>query len=111
MTTDFSVDAWELPLDNDLWRNKKAINIYVQTTSQGDGERVTNAEPKPVYVLEVNEKTLDHSLRGLALGSLGSEQCPGLSDIACAVYFGACFRPVLRRPYRGQPECDNTAGF
>lgn len=51
--TDFSVDAWEPSLDNDLWRNKKRLNIYVQTTSQGDGERVTNAEPKPVYVLEV----------------------------------------------------------
>ena len=50
--TDFSVDAWEPSLDNDLWRNKKELNIYVQTTSQGDGERVTTTPPQPVYILE-----------------------------------------------------------
>lgn len=50
--TDFSVDAWEPSLDNDLWRNDKKLNIYVQKTSQGDGEKVTSAKPEPVYVLE-----------------------------------------------------------
>ena len=51
-STDFSVDAWEPSLDNDLWRNNKKLNIYVQKTSQGDGEKVTSAKPEPAYVLE-----------------------------------------------------------
>lgn len=51
--TDFSVGAWEPSLDNDLWRQTHTLNIYVQSTSQGDGERVTDAEPEPVYILEL----------------------------------------------------------
>ena len=50
--TDFSVDAWEPSIDNDLWRDTHRLNIYVQTTSQGDGEKVTSAAPEPVYILE-----------------------------------------------------------
>ncbi len=50
--TDFSVDAWEPSIDNDLWRTGSLLDIYVQKTSQGDGEKVTDSAPGPVYVLE-----------------------------------------------------------
>lgn len=52
--TDFSVDAWEPTLDNELWRHQKKLHIYVQRTSQGDGERVTDANSEPIYILEYN---------------------------------------------------------
>lgn len=51
--TDFSVDAWEPTLDNELWRNRGQLHIYVQNASQGDGETLTTAPPHPVYILEV----------------------------------------------------------
>lgn len=51
--TEFSVDAWEPSLDNDLWKNCGKLHIYVQKTSQGDGEKVTQTPPQPVYILEI----------------------------------------------------------
>lgn len=51
--TDFSVDAWEPTLDNELWRNRGQLHIYVQNAAQGDGETLTTALPQPVYILEV----------------------------------------------------------
>lgn len=54
--TDFSVDAWEPSIDRNLWRDRGLLHIYVQQTSQGDGERVTNRPPTPVYVLEYSGK-------------------------------------------------------
>ena len=53
--TDFSVDAWEPLMDMDLWNREGKINLFVQRTHQGDGERLSkNRETKtPVYVLEV----------------------------------------------------------
>lgn len=53
--TAFSVGAWEPSLDYDLWHADKQLNIFVQHTSQGDGERATKAGPTPVYVLEVDK--------------------------------------------------------
>lgn len=53
--TDFSVDAWEPSLDPVLWADRKELDIYVQSASQGDGERTTDARPAPVYVLEVRK--------------------------------------------------------
>jgi len=50
--TDFSVDAWEPTIDTELWRTGHRLHIYVQRTSQGDGERTTDTPPQPVYVLE-----------------------------------------------------------
>lgn len=50
--TDFSVDAWEPTVDNDLWRHHKRLDIYVQRASQGDGEKVTDTAPQPVFILE-----------------------------------------------------------
>lgn len=50
--TDFSVDAWEPSMDEEMWRKHRKLHIYVQTTSQGDGEKTTSTPPQPVYVLE-----------------------------------------------------------
>lgn len=53
--TDFDVNAWEPSLDTELWRRDGKLHIYVQTTSQGDGEKVIDTPPTPVYVMEVND--------------------------------------------------------
>lgn len=50
--TDFSVDAWEPTIDNELWRDRRMLHIYVQKSSQGDGEQVTDAPPTMVNILE-----------------------------------------------------------
>ena len=52
--TNFSVDAWEPSLDSDLWNNKLKLNIFVQKTNQGDGERTTDLESQMIYVAEVD---------------------------------------------------------
>ena len=53
--TDFSVDAWEPSFDTNLWNNRRKLNVFVQTTHQGDGERLAEgvASSSPVYILEV----------------------------------------------------------
>ena len=53
--TDFSVDAWEPTIDMTLWNREKKINLFVQRTHQGDGEKLSrNREKKsPVYILEI----------------------------------------------------------
>ena len=51
--TDFDVDAWEPSIDTQLWREKKKLNIFVQPTHQGDGERAVESAPTTVSVLEV----------------------------------------------------------
>lgn len=51
--TDFSVDAWEPSFDTELWRRKRRLHLFVETTHQGDGERTVEAEPQTVYVLEM----------------------------------------------------------
>ncbi|MDE6552238.1 MAG: BNR repeat-containing protein [Muribaculaceae bacterium] len=54
--TDFSVDAWEPSHDLNLWNDRRKLNVFVQTSHQGDGEKVANGEnsAEPVYVLEVS---------------------------------------------------------
>jgi hypothetical protein len=52
--TDFSVDAWEPTLDNDLWRTRHLLHIYVQPSSQGDGERATTAPPSTLTILQLH---------------------------------------------------------
>lgn len=53
--TDFSVDAWEPSLDINLWNDSRKLDIFVQTTHQGDGERIAadSESTTPVYVLSV----------------------------------------------------------
>lgn len=54
--TDFPVDAWEPSYDPNLWNNKNKLNIYVQRSHQGDGEKLSENEETEsmVYVLEIN---------------------------------------------------------
>lgn len=51
--TDFGVDAWEPTLDKNCWRDKGRLILFVQKSSQGDGERVVASGATPVYALEV----------------------------------------------------------
>ena len=52
--TDFAVDAWEPSHDTELWKRKRRLHLFVQHTKQGDGERMVEFAPQPIYVLEVN---------------------------------------------------------
>lgn len=51
--TDFTVDAWEPSFDTELWKAQRHLHLYVQCVHQGDGETTVQAEPTPVYVLEI----------------------------------------------------------
>lgn len=54
--TDFSVDAWEPSFDTNLWNRQRKLHIYVQTSHQGDGERIAEAaeSSSPAYILEIS---------------------------------------------------------
>ncbi len=53
--TDFSVEAWEPSLDINLWNRDSRLDIFVQTSYQGDGEKVAESAPEstPVYILSL----------------------------------------------------------
>ncbi len=51
--TPFVVDAWEPSYDTELWKQHKRLDIFVQHSGQGDGERTTDLAPTTVYVLEL----------------------------------------------------------
>ena len=53
--TDFAVDAWEPSHDVNLWNDRHLLHIFVQTSHQGDGERVAEGTDisSPVYILEI----------------------------------------------------------
>lgn len=53
--TDFSVEAWEPSLDINLWNRDSRLDIFVQTSYQGDGEKVADSAPEstPVYILSL----------------------------------------------------------
>lgn len=53
--TDFTVNAWEPSIDSELWKQKRRLQIFVQNTMQGDGEKTVRTEPQMVYVLEVGK--------------------------------------------------------
>lgn len=55
--TDFSVDAWEPSFDTNLWNSSRLLHIFVQTSHQGDGERLADVESdtEPVYILQVSK--------------------------------------------------------
>ncbi len=54
--SDFSVDAWEPSHDMNLWNGQRKLNVFVQASHQGDGEKVaeTASKAEPVYVLEID---------------------------------------------------------
>lgn len=53
--TDFSVDSWEPTFDTELWRNMEEVHIFVQNTSQIDGEGLAEIPPQMIYVLELGD--------------------------------------------------------
>lgn len=60
--TDFSVDAWEPTIDNPLWAQRGRLDIFVQTTHQGDGESLgADSVPTPVQILTVEVPASDHT--------------------------------------------------
>lgn len=51
--TGFRVDAWEPSIDPEAWRRNRVISLFVQRTSQGDGEKTVATGSTPVYVLDI----------------------------------------------------------
>ena len=51
--SDFSVDAWEPSLDTGLWMKSGKLHLFVQKSTQGDGEIATKSGEEMVYVMEV----------------------------------------------------------
>jgi len=50
--SDKQVGAWEPTYDTELWKNKRLLDLFVQTVIQIDGEGTGNVKPQPVTVLE-----------------------------------------------------------
>ncbi|MBP6023417.1 BNR repeat-containing protein [Ferruginibacter sp.] len=48
--------SWEPTFDNELWRQKKQLHLFVQHTQQADGEGKGNIGQQPVYVTEIKIK-------------------------------------------------------
>lgn len=46
------VESWEPSYDAALWKKKQVLQLFVQHTSQADGEGLTSIPPQAVYVLE-----------------------------------------------------------
>jgi len=47
-----AVNAWEPSYDTELWQQKQVINLFVQKTEQGDGEKQVTTPSQMVKVLE-----------------------------------------------------------
>ena len=54
--TSLSVGQWEPTFDEELWKQKNLLHLFVQKVEQSDGEGVTNVGPAMVYVLEWDPK-------------------------------------------------------
>lgn len=50
--TTTALDNWEPSYDTELWKQSKKLHIFIQKAGQGDGEKLENLAPQPVYVLE-----------------------------------------------------------
>jgi hypothetical protein len=49
--TDYNVGAWEPSYDIKLWNEEWVLDIFVQTTYQGDGEKIVDARGEMVRVV------------------------------------------------------------
>lgn len=54
--TEASVGMWEPSFDNELWRNRGLLDIFVQRVGQGDGEKLEEIAPQMVSILEWRPK-------------------------------------------------------
>jgi BNR repeat-containing family member len=46
------VGMWEPTLDQQLWKQKKLLHLFIQKVGQGDGERLENLPPQMISILE-----------------------------------------------------------
>ena len=51
--TDYSVGAWEPSYDVQQWNDKAVLDIFVQKTNQGDGEKTVESAGEVVSVIRV----------------------------------------------------------
>ncbi|HEY8933758.1 MAG TPA: BNR-4 repeat-containing protein, partial [Cyclobacteriaceae bacterium] len=49
--TKFSVGSWEPTYDAELWKKHGILDLFVQHTKQGDGEKADNIPAQPVLIL------------------------------------------------------------
>jgi hypothetical protein len=49
--TNTSLESWEPSYDTELWKTNKKLNIFIQKSGQGDGEKLDTMQPQPVYIL------------------------------------------------------------
>lgn len=52
----FSVGSWEPSFDTELWRRKKILGLFIQSTEQKDGEGVLEVPPTKVSIVEWKPK-------------------------------------------------------
>lgn len=50
--TETSVGMWEPSFDNELWRTRGLLDIFIQRVGQGDGEKLEDIAPQMVSILE-----------------------------------------------------------
>lgn len=55
--TQEDLGAWEPTIDASLWRNRRRLDIFLQPTSQGDGEKMVETPPTPISLLHLTKKT------------------------------------------------------
>lgn len=55
--TNIPVGQWEPSFDTELWRTKKILDLFVQYTGQGDGERTENINSQMVNILHWDMST------------------------------------------------------
>lgn len=56
--TSFSLGAWEPSFDAVLWRKEKKLNIFVQQTTQANGDVVQTTDSKTIYVMELPQEII-----------------------------------------------------
>lgn len=49
--TSGSVGDWEPTYDTERWKNERLLDIFVQRTGQGDGEKQVDLAPQPIVIL------------------------------------------------------------
>lgn len=49
--TDYSVGAWEATYDTNLWNSEGKLDIFVQKSNQGDGEKTVESAGEPVTII------------------------------------------------------------
>ena len=50
--TDFEVGLWEPCIDEEALKRGGSLAIFIQKSGQGDGERLSDCPPQPVYVMD-----------------------------------------------------------